>query len=139
MNQPSYRIKYPIYLLIVVCTFFTPSCKSNAATNNEMVDKEQKDTHENKEAIKTIKGKFIYMADLALFTFCGTNIQIPVAMEGNYINAERAYTGTKHKDMEPLFMEVIGSIDNRDNGEGKMMPHLIIEKLILSDFARNCE
>jgi copper homeostasis protein (lipoprotein) len=126
-------------ILFVAYALLMLSCKSQTSANKATLANEKKDTLLTKDTNNTIKGHFVYMADLALFTFCGTNIQIPVAMENNYINAEKAYTSTKHKAMEPLYMELIGSIANRDNGEGKMMPHLIVEKFISSDLSHSCE
>lgn len=124
------------------------SCKNNSADNkandqnaalqNESVEKI--DTAGIKvEEVESITGNFLYMADAALFTYCGTGKKVPVSMEGEYILVERAYLNANLKTLEPLFIEIIGDIGARDNGEGRNTPHLIIKKLILSDTKRICE
>lgn len=87
----------------------------------------------------TMRGKFIYMADAANFTFCISGDKIPVAMEAAYIEAERAYTSSDHKDMQSLYILFIGLVEDRDNGEGNFTPHVIINKLLSSDINGKCE
>jgi uncharacterized lipoprotein NlpE involved in copper resistance len=102
----------------------------------DTIHKVEKVSDEKEEAMA---GNFVYMADVALFTSCGIGKKLPVAMEGEYIKAERAYTSANMKNLEPMYIEVLADIENRDNGEGKNIPHLIIKKLIYSDTKKVCE
>ena len=44
--------------------------------------------------VETRRGRFTYMADAALFEDCGSGLRFPVAMEADYLAAERAYLET---------------------------------------------
>jgi uncharacterized lipoprotein NlpE involved in copper resistance len=94
----------------------------------------------NKDAkSETLTGYFTYFADAAIFTICGSGKKLPISMEGKYIDAERAYLSNAKENAEAIFVEIIGKIEIRNNGEDKMTPHIVIEKLIQLDRNKNCE
>lgn len=65
-----------------------------------------------------MQGMFSYMADAALFTECTTGRSLPVAMEGAYIDLERAYLAARGEPGQPLMTLVEGSIAMRPPMEG---------------------
>jgi copper homeostasis protein (lipoprotein) len=134
------RFKYLLYTSTIAYGIWMLSCKTKSMTENQKsIEVETSDTTTSQVIGDTIKGKFVYMADAAIFTYCVSGDKIPVAMEANYIEAERAYTSSNHKDMEGLYMKIIGLVEDRNNGEGKTIPHVIINKLLSSDINGKCE
>jgi len=74
-------------------------------------------------------GMFLYMADAALFTECRSGRRYPVAMEGAYIDAERAYLGRPDPEPgAPVFALLEGTIAVRPPMEGPDRPHLIVDR-----------
>jgi putative lipoprotein len=55
-----------------------------------------------------LRGMFRYMADAAHFRDCHTNREVPVAMEGAYIEVERAYAKSGIEPGSELLVEVTG-------------------------------
>lgn len=66
-----------------------------------------------------IGGMFIYMADAARLTDCRTGNSYPVAMEGDYLSLEKAYTTARANPGEPLLVTFEGSIAERPRMEGE--------------------
>lgn len=60
-----------------------------------------------------MRGMFTYMADAALFRECASEWRIPVAMEAEYQNLERAYSESVLEPGSPLLAEVDGRITTR--------------------------
>ncbi len=67
---------------------------------------------------RTLTGMFVYMADAATFTDCATGRRVPVAMEGGYRELERAYLEKRTNPGQPLFVSVLGRIENKPKMEG---------------------
>lgn len=65
-----------------------------------------------------LAGSFIYMADAALFEDCRDMRVYPVAMEGAYIEVERAYLNSGIKGGEPLMVQLTGRFLERPAMEG---------------------
>lgn len=65
-----------------------------------------------------LSGMFTYMADAAIFEDCRDNRVYPVAMEGAYIELERAYMNSGIEGGEPLLVEVKGRFLERPAMEG---------------------
>jgi len=83
-----------------------------------------------------LKGYFSYMADAAIFVDCTTNKKYPVAMEGDYITAEKEYLKIVKNGGEKILVSVSGKIVERDRieREGKR-DFLVISKF--HDFSPN--
>jgi len=74
-------------------------------------------------------GEFAYFADAATFTECGNEDTYPVAMEGEYANAERAYLNARPEPMAPTVVVLDGKIAEREGMEGGMRDMLVIDRL----------
>ena len=70
------------------------------------------------EPALAMRGMFRYMADAALFEECATGRSVPVAMEGAYIDLERAYLAAKGEPGQPLMARVEGRLAMRPPMEG---------------------
>ncbi len=64
------------------------------------------------------QGNFSYMADAALFVPCASGIQTPVAMEGAYLELERAYLERGAAPGSTMRVSLTGSIEARPAMEG---------------------
>ena len=65
-----------------------------------------------------MRGLFTYMADAARFENCLDGRMYPVAMEGAYIELERAYLEHRAEPGAPLLVTIKGSIQPRTPMEG---------------------
>ena len=65
-----------------------------------------------------LAGMFTYMADAAIFEDCRTNKVFPVAMEGAYIELERAYSNSGIAPGESLLVQIEGRYLERPAMEG---------------------
>jgi uncharacterized lipoprotein YbaY/uncharacterized lipoprotein NlpE involved in copper resistance len=65
-----------------------------------------------------MQGMFTYMADAATFAECTTGWKLPVAMEGAYIELERAYLAARGEPARPAMALVEGRIAMRPPMEG---------------------
>lgn len=88
---------------------------------------------------KSITGHFTYYADAASFKFCYSNKTLPVSMEGEYKKTEKAYLNSVENGGDPAFIEVLGAVLKRENMEGNIKDHLVIDQLIELNLYRNCE
>ncbi len=78
-----------------------------------------------------LQGMFIYMADAARFTECRTGRSYPVAMEGAYIELERAYLDARTEPGQPLLATIEGQIVPRPPMEGPgPVPTLVVDRFI---------
>jgi uncharacterized lipoprotein YbaY len=77
------------------------------------------------------RGMFTFMADAPLFEPCGTDRRVPVAMEGDYLALERAYTTAGAVPGLPMLATVEGRIDERPAMVGGgAQPALIVTRFI---------
>lgn len=74
------------------------------------------------------QGYFIYFADAAVFEPCGGG-RLPVAQEGAYLDAERAYLDARPGPAEPVFIRLDATVEERRSIEGPPQPHLVIAAL----------
>lgn len=65
-----------------------------------------------------LTGQFRYMADAALFTDCSSGKSYPVAMEGAYIELERAYMDSGIEGGQPVVVALHGRFLERPAMEG---------------------
>lgn len=61
----------------------------------------------------TLRGLFTRAADVARFRECVTGLDLPVAMEADYLALERAYAAHRGAPGEPLLVSVTGAITPR--------------------------
>lgn len=83
------------------------------------------------EDVQFLTGMFRYQADAAVFAECLTGRTYPVAMEGAYIEAERAYV--RLKDWEPgtpVLAVLYGRLAMRSAMEGADRTHLVIDSFL---------
>jgi uncharacterized lipoprotein YbaY/heat shock protein HslJ len=66
-----------------------------------------------------LSGMFQYMADAAMFRDCRTNKRFPVAMEGAYIEAERAYLNSGIEPGSEVLLSLTGRYLERPKMEGE--------------------
>ena len=72
-----------------------------------------------------------YFADAAVIRLCATGQRLPVAMEGDYLALERAYTRTQEgkRSGQPLLASLQGRITTRPSAEPGQPPRrtLVVE------------
>ena len=86
------------------------------------------------EDVQFLTGMFRYMADAATFTECLTGRTYPVAMEGAYLDAERAYTRLEGREPgAPVLALLHGRLAMRPSMEGPDRTHLEIERFLRLD------
>lgn len=71
-------------------------------------------------------GAFVYLADAAIFTECGSGKQYPVAMEGAYRELEGAYGASASAGGAPLVVRIRARIGQAPVGEGDGMRDAIL-------------
>jgi len=77
-----------------------------------------------------LRGMFRYFADAAQFRDCDTDEVYAVAMEGAYIDLERAYLNSEIEPAAELLVELQGRYQERPEMEGnKNKINLIVDKL----------
>jgi len=85
-----------------------------------------------------MEGMFVYFADAALFEVCLTGQRFPVAMEADYLAAERAYLDAGLPPQEPVMMLLDGTLAIRPVMEGPDRQSLVIDRLIAVQPGRAC-
>jgi copper homeostasis protein (lipoprotein) len=88
-----------------------------------------------------LHGMFRHMADAAQFEDCLTGRSYPVAMEGDYIQLERAYLqATKPESGAPLMASFKGDITRRPAMEGSALtPTVVVRRFIGLWPGQRCE
>lgn len=77
-----------------------------------------------------LEGMFTYMADAAIFQVCTTGESVPVAMEGDFIAAQKAYGDGRSAPGAPLLMVVDGTLAVRPVMEGPDRLSLVIDRFV---------
>ena len=86
-----------------------------------------------------LRGLFQYYADAATFTECESGKRLPVAMEQDYLPAERAYLAARLAPGAPLLMTLEGRWAERPKMEGPgTREALVIEKFGRARPGENC-
>lgn len=76
-----------------------------------------------------LRGSFVYFADAARFTECVTGRGYDVAMQGDYLALERAYSATRREPAEPVIATLIGRLGRAPAMEGGgTRPTLFVER-----------
>jgi len=81
------------------------------------------------EPTRRLIGEFVYFADAATFTACGGDETYPVAMEGAYLDAERAYRDARAEPGAPTVVVFDGQIAPREGMEGGQRDMVVIDRL----------
>lgn len=85
-------------------------------------------------------GEFVYFADAAVFFDCATGARHPVAMEGDFIAAQRGYMDMSPEMGERVWISFNGHIEYRlsaEESQGKI-PTIIIDSFIRFDRSEKC-
>lgn len=85
-----------------------------------------------------VAGMFTYFADAAIFIHCATGRSYPVAQEGDYLAAERAYLADRAGPAEPLFVTMDATIALRPQMEGPDRPSVIVEDFTTTWAGEGC-
>ena len=116
-----------IFLLFIV--FIAAVSCSNKTENNENAAMPN-ETQLTSNTI-TFEGDFVYYADSAIFSNYAEMKNYPVAMEGEYINLEREYTGFNFTEPTKVNLKVEGYLEDRPGmEEGTTNKYLIVTKII---------
>ena len=86
------------------------------------------DARERIEPSLHMRGMFTYFADSASLQECLTGRRMPVAMEGDYLRLEQAYTETRRQPADSLLVNLAGRIVERVNMEGPARPTVVVEE-----------
>lgn len=118
-----------IFVLAVSCSNKTESTQNtdaDAAANNNAAAETQLTSN-----TQTFEGDFVYYADSANFSNYTEMKTYPVAMEGEYINLEREYTGFNFSEPTKVNLKVEGYLEERPGmEEGTTNMFLIVTKVI---------
>ena len=89
---------------------------------------------------ETRRGRFTYMADAALFEDCESGLRFPVAMEADYLAAERAYLETRTEPGSAVLMSIDGRLESRPPMEGDgLIEMIVIDRFIAVHPGQDCE
>jgi copper homeostasis protein (lipoprotein) len=84
-------------------------------------------------------GRFTYMADAAMFEDCSNGKRFPVAMEGGYLELERAYLNSRDEPGKPVVVVVEGRFLERPSMEGnRNIVNLIVDSFIAVSDEKSC-
>jgi copper homeostasis protein (lipoprotein) len=87
-----------------------------------------------------LTGMFRYMADAARFRDCGSGLQWPVEMSGEYRTLERAYVARRAAPGAELQVSLQARIEARPKMDGAgSEPALVVEKFVDAMPGRKCE
>lgn len=86
----------------------------------------------------TLDGHFTYMADSALLEDCATGRRMPVAMEGEYLTLERAWSRSGASMQRPLPVRLEARIVERVNMEGPLRHTVVVTRVVQTGSAVSC-
>ena len=118
-----------IYLLFIIF-FFSISCSNKTESTQNTTDNAAAETQLNSNT-QVFEGDFVYYADSANFSNYTEMKNYPVAMEGEYLNLEREYTGFNFTEPTKVNLKVEGYLEERPGmEEGTTNMFLIVTKVI---------
>jgi hypothetical protein len=86
-----------------------------------------------------LRGMFWCMADAPIFEPCGGQRRVPVAMEGDYLELERAYSIAGAVPGLPMLATVEGRLEERPKMEGEgTQPTLVVARFISISPTETC-
>jgi copper homeostasis protein (lipoprotein) len=80
----------------------------------------------SQEGERAFRGMMVYMADAPRFTDCETSLSYPMAQEGDYLAAERAYLDARSGPGEPVLMNFQGMLARRPGMEGGEVDAVVV-------------
>ena len=115
-----------IFVLAISCSNKTESTQNTAAAETQLSSNTQ-----------VFEGDFVYYADSANFSNYTEMKTYPVAMEGEYLNLEREYTGFNFTEPTKVNLKVEGYLEEIPGmEEGTTATYLIVTKIIGFDTNR---
>ena len=119
-----------IYLLLIVFVLAI-SCSNKTESTQNTADNNAAAETQLTSNTQTFEGDFVYYADSANFSNYTEMKTYPVAMEGEYINLEREYTGFNFAEPTKVNLKVEGYLEERPGmEEGTTNMFLIVTKVI---------
>ncbi|WP_300711794.1 copper homeostasis protein [uncultured Brachyspira sp.] len=113
------------YLLLIIF-MLAISCSNNRESNHNNAAETQLSSN-----TQVFEGDFVYYADSAVFSNYAEMKNYPVAMEGEYINLEREYTGFNFDEPFKVNLKAEGYLEERQGmEEGTANMFLIVTKII---------
>ena len=86
-----------------------------------------------------LQGLFVYFADAARFTPCATGKSMPVKMEGDYPQLEKAYLAARKEPQQALLVNVEGQISKQPRMESEGSEQVLrVKKFVSLDNASAC-
>ena len=120
-----------IYLLLIVFVLAISCSNKTESTANTSADNNAAAETQLTSNTQTFEGDFVYYADSANFSNYTEMKTYPVAMEGEYINLEREYTGFNFAEPTKVNLKVEGYLEERPGmEEGTTNMFLIVTKII---------
>ena len=118
-----------IYLLLTIFVLAI-SCSNKTESTQNTTDNAAAETQLNSNT-QVFEGDFVYYADSANFSNYTEMKNYPVAMEGEYLNLEREYTGFNFTEPTKVNLKVEGYLEERPGmEEGTTNMFLIVTKVI---------
>lgn len=115
-----------VFVLAVSCSNKTESSDKTASAENNVPSETQLTSN-----TQTFEGDFVYYADSATFSNYTEMKNYPVAMEGEYLNLEKEYTGFNFAEPTKVNLKVEGYLEERPGmEEGTTNMFLIVTKII---------
>ena len=146
LTPPSQRpmtIGFPIlgFLALAITSVSMVACSDNDSRENDalttMVEHSAQPAVSPDAISRT--GLYVYYADAALFTDCGSGERFPVASNAGGLELERAYLQSNREPMQLLLVEVIGVVESLPGmEEGTILPHFVADQLIRISDADHC-
>lgn len=144
---------YKKNLVVLAVALMGFSCKSANSKNEDVAEsdasinittdtlpvEEKAASYHDEYKGRSITGHFTYFADAAVFQYCDRKKTLPVSMEGDYKKTEEAYLNSVENGGDPAFIELLGEVLQREDMEGHLKDHLVIDQLIELNIYRNCE
>ena len=141
--------------LLFVLTFFAIACGNESPADSEMTTEPTESAAETTtesaamdtgDAVmqdsfinKTIRGMYVYFADVGMFEDCSFEKRYPVAMESASIELERAYLGLNLEQPNKVLVTVEGRMEERpDEDGGRARTFLIVDRLVKMEPDKKC-
>ena len=120
-----------IFVLAISCSNKTESTQNTASDTNASPETNASAETQLNANTQVFEGDFVYYADSANFSNYTEMKTYPVAMEGEYINLEREYTGFNFAEPTKVNLKVEGYLEERPGmEEGTTNMFLIVTKII---------
>ena len=113
--EKGHEMRTAFLLSVVLLLFGTIGCSENRRQDMASTDSQAEVSVEGEgmPGEDLMRGLFTYMADAALFEDCASGQRYPVAMEADYISAERVYLEARSEPGAPLLVS-FRVVSNRD-------------------------